>query len=152
MRHVIERLQIRNDQMKSMKYRAGSGSDIHLNCCHADLTWSNAIMALHEATDESCALRSPLLNQQLLACALQLQYTNALPFVALLHSVGLQVTTAQDPGKLAKASVQLCEHLLVLMAYLCSAKRYVMTNTADFSFSAVGDMFTVHPVFRCSCI
>ena len=117
MSHVIERLEIRNDQTNSRKYRACSGGDIRLDCCHAEMTWSDAIVVLHEATDESCALGSPLSNQQLLACTLQLHDTNALPLVALLHSVELQVTTAHDPGKLAKASLQLCEHLPVFRAY-----------------------------------
>ena len=105
MNRVIKRVQIRNDQIKSRKYRAGSGSDICLDCCHADLTWSDTIETIYEATDEIHALGSPLSSQQLLPCMLQLQDANALPLVALLHIVELQVTTAQGSGKLVKASM-----------------------------------------------
>ena len=103
MNPVIERLQIRNDQMKSRNVHSGCASDIRLDCCHtADLTWTDAIAAVHEAIDGNRALGLPLSSPQLLACALQLQDTNALPLSALLRSVGFSQAISDDQGMLAK--------------------------------------------------
>ena len=56
MNHLIQRLQIRNDQMKSRHHRAHSDSDIRIDCCNAEVPWSDAIASVHDAVDKNRCL------------------------------------------------------------------------------------------------
>ena len=138
----IQRLSVRNSQMKSRGRFRTRAEDIRLDCVvDPNTSWDDAIQGLHDEAEADEAVGAPLKVKQLVDAAQLLRMTNVLPLSHILEHVQFPHDTSTDASTSSRIVQQLLKLFPIMSIHQVSTGQWALANMADFTLDRVGNTF-----------